>query len=99
MDKTLEALMDRNEEGVRFRKDPPFQKSVESRTTSTMQFIDVRVFRMTAFGLEAGTSASTREEAGTWERTDNRLAFSYEKATLSPASMLPAALGVPPGPA
>lgn len=98
MDKALEALIDRNEEGVRFRKDLPFPKSVECRTTSSMQFIDVRVSRKTAFGLEAGTSSSTREEAGTWTRTDNRIAFSYEKATISPASMLPAAPVVPTTP-
>ncbi len=91
MDKTLEALIDRNEEGVRFRKDLPFPKSVECRTTSSMQFIDVRVSRKTAFGPEMGTSTTTTEEAGTWTRKDNRINFSYEKAVISPASMLPAA--------
>lgn len=96
MDKALEALIDRNEEGVRFRKDLPFPKSLECSATSSMQFIDVRVSRKTAFGLEAGTSSSTREEAGTWKRSDNRITFSYEKATISPASMLPAAPAVPP---
>ena len=98
MDKALEALIDRNEEGVRFRKDLPFPKSVECSTTSSMQFIDVRVSRKTAFGLEGGTSSSTREEAGTWTRTDKRIAFSYEKATISPAAMLPSAPVVPASP-
>lgn len=96
MDKTLEALIDRNEEGVRFRKDLPFPKSLECRTTSSMQFIDVRVFRKTAFGPESGTSSSTREEAGTWTRRDNRVTFTYEKATISPSSMLPSAPVVDP---
>lgn len=96
IDKTLEALVDRNEEGVRFRKDLPFPTSVECRTTGSMQFIDVRVFRKTAFGQEAGSSSATHEEAGTWNRNDRRITFSYEKAVLSPASVLPPGTGTEP---
>jgi len=89
MDKGLEALIDRNEEGVRFRKDLAFPKNVDCTITSSMRFDGVRIFRKTAFGSETGVSSATNEENGTWSLRDKRITFSYETAIVTPATELP----------
>jgi hypothetical protein len=62
MDKSLENLIDRNEEGVRFRKDLPFPQRLKVTATTTTEYQNMRVFSQSAFGAGSGSMSGIEEK-------------------------------------
>lgn len=89
IDKSLESLIDRNEEGVRFRKDLPFPQRLEVIATTTTEYQNMRVFSQSAFGSGSGSMSGIVEKVVTYQKEGNRIAFKSETSARAPTPATP----------
>jgi len=100
VDAGLGALVDRNEDGFRFRKDMEFPTHVHARMVSSVRYHNVRVMRRSALGTENLTMDGTTETISQWRLAGDRLEVSMEKMTFTlPPEKLPKSDGQKPDPA
>lgn len=90
MDKALEALIDRNEEGVRFRKDLPFPQHLKVTSVATTEYQNIRVANRTAFGPGSGSVSAIVEKVIRYEKEGSRIAFTSEVSARNPTPAAPA---------
>jgi len=100
VDAGLEALVDRDANGVRFRKDLAFPTRVQVREVSSVRFHNVRVMRRSALGTENLSMDGTTETVSQWRLMGDRLEVSLEKMTFTlPPEKMPKLDGKNPNPA
>lgn len=89
VDTGLEALVDRDAAGFRFRKDLEFPTRVQVRKVSSVRYYNVRVMRRSALGTENLSMDGTTETVSQWRLKGDRLEVSLEKMifTLPPEKM------------
>ncbi len=76
----LAAQVDTAAEGVRFRRDLPFPTELEVRTTERTEFLDARIVRNSALGIEKAPLQGTHEVIVGFRRSGSRLNVAVEKA-------------------
>ncbi len=76
----LAAQVDTAAEGVRFRRDLPFPVGIDVRTTERTEFLDARIVRNSALGIEKAPLQGTREIIANFRRSGSRLTVGIEKA-------------------
>ncbi len=74
VDSTLEKLVDRTEEGVVFRKDLPFPKELEVRTTSVEEVFG-RVFEKSEIGSSGANVNGTTTTVSVLKRSGDRVSY------------------------
>lgn len=100
VDAGLEALVDRDESGFRFRKDLEFPTRVQVRKVSSVRYYNVRVMRRSALGTENLSMDGTTETISQWRLKGDRLELSLEKMTFTlPPEKMPKSDGKNPNPA
>ena len=89
VDAGLEALVDRDATGFRFRKDLEFPTRVQVRKVSSVRYYNVRVMRRSALGTENLSMDGTTETVSQWRLKGDHLEVSLEKMifTLPPEKM------------
>lgn len=78
IDPELEALIDRNEEGILFRRDLPFPKNLKV-SVSRSEPLEVRVILSSQLGKEVKQSAAIRERSFNLSKQPNSIRFSGYK--------------------
>lgn len=79
-DTSLEKLVDRTLEGVRFRKDLPFPARLDVTTTRRLK-LDVRTFRASALGKESAAIKATESSVTKLERAGDHVRYTLVSST------------------
>ncbi len=82
VDPSLKKLVDQTSEGAVFRKDLPFPKRLEVRTTRRSE-ISGRFFQTSAIGKQAETINGTRAQTSKLERTDTQVRYTHEQSAFT----------------
>lgn len=83
VDAGLEAQVDRDANGFRFRKDLAFPTRVQVRKVSSVRYYNVRVMRRSALGTENLSMDGTTETVSHWRMMGDRLEVALEKMTFT----------------
>jgi hypothetical protein len=79
IDPALKKLVDQTAEGAVFRKDLPFPKRIEVRTTRRSE-ISGRFFQSSAIGRQAETINGTRTQTFILERSETQVRYTHENS-------------------
>jgi hypothetical protein len=82
VDPALKKLVDQTAEGAVFRKDLPFPKRLEVRTTRRSE-IAGRFFQTSAIGKQAENINGTRTQTSKLERTETQVRYTHEQSTFT----------------
>ncbi|HEY8961549.1 MAG TPA: hypothetical protein VIM57_05025 [Luteolibacter sp.] len=99
VDAGLGALVDRDANGFRFRKDQGFPTRLQVRKVSSVRYHNVRVMRRSALGTENLSMDGTTETISQWRLKGDRLEIALEKMTFTlPPEKMPKPDGKNPNP-
>lgn len=80
VEQALASQVDTAAEGVRFRRDLDFPRSLEVRVTERRTFKNVRMVSTSELGNDTVTYNGTRETVGVFKVADSRVVLSIEKS-------------------
>ncbi len=79
-DAALAALVERAEEGVRFRRDLPFPDAVTVGVTNVTTYSNLRGVKRSALGTSSGTTEGSFEEVTRYERKGGEVTITLERS-------------------